>query len=207
MPRMNSRVRKRLYGILRDRDGERCRICRRRGNEKSLVIDHLDNNNDNNELSNLQLLCRRDNSRKNPRGPARRKILSPVSVRVCELDTPQISSAEYSKNQEAEPLFRHWLYDNVRTLGEIEYQEAIDCGAEIANCSQESVKRYIRKLCSSVGIMLIEREADERIFIRLRKAKSPRIQINTLENAFDTHPSETTSPNGEDNHAESQTNL
>ena len=165
MSRMNSRDRKRSYAILKERDGERCRICRRRGNYQTLVIDHIDNDNDNNELWNLQLLCRLDNYFKNPRSLGNQSTLC---VSVDEADGPKVTTAEYEKNLRSEPMFRHWIYDFLKKHNEIEHTEAIDSGAEIVQCSQETIKRYLRKMCSKAGILMLVRKNRDQIIVRLR---------------------------------------
>jgi len=52
-----------------ERDGEFCRKCEKLPSEGQLIIDHIDNNNDNNSFDNYQLLCRSCNYKKNPSRP------------------------------------------------------------------------------------------------------------------------------------------
>ncbi len=66
---MNGIMRKKLYRIIAERDGEYCKCCGKLPSEGQLVIDHRDNNEKNNDLANLQLLCRSCNYLKNPRRP------------------------------------------------------------------------------------------------------------------------------------------
>ena len=68
MSNMNSRTRQITYEYLKLRDGEYCRICGVSDEDKLLMVDHIDNDNSNNTPKNLQLLCRRCNYNKNPRG-------------------------------------------------------------------------------------------------------------------------------------------
>ena len=56
-----------MYAMLVKRDGERCKNCSCTSKERQLVVDHIDNNNNNNKLDNLQLLCRRCNFFKDSR--------------------------------------------------------------------------------------------------------------------------------------------
>ncbi len=69
MSNMNGITRKKLYPIIVSRDGEYCKCCGVLSTEQQLVIDHKDNDNSNNGLLNLQLLCRTCNYLKNPRQP------------------------------------------------------------------------------------------------------------------------------------------
>ena len=55
--------------IIAERDSECCKFCGRSPPEVKLVIDHKDNDNQNNYLDNLQLACRSCNYKKNPRRP------------------------------------------------------------------------------------------------------------------------------------------
>jgi len=57
MSNMNGRRRKRARKFLIERDGNVCKKCRVSGKKKKLVIDHIDNNNSNNNYDNMQLLC------------------------------------------------------------------------------------------------------------------------------------------------------
>jgi len=164
---MNSRNRKKYYPILALKFGEYCRICGDPGDFHSLVIDHTDNDNSHNELSNLELLCYRCNSIKNPRGKSIKKILSPVCVNEWEL--PRVKTAEMEKNSIVEPFFRRWLFSLLLNDGEIEYKLMIDSGAEAAHGSQEAIKRYLRKIISPSGWAETVKNEQGTIFVRLKK--------------------------------------
>ncbi len=138
-----------FYPKLVQRGGEKCNKCNKPGNLKTLVIDHIDNNNSNNKLSNLQLLCRSCNNRKNPRGKG--KKLSHVYIRGDEHEPPKIPSPEMKKNQECEPVFREWLKINMLKRGKMSTTDILDAGAEKADCSQSTINRYLRKVCSFEG--------------------------------------------------------
>ena len=146
MARLNSRERKKSYERLKARDGERCNICKRFGSHNTLVVDHRDNNPDNNDLLNLQLLCRSHNYLKNPRGSKAKIVLD-----SRDLAQPKITSAEFLKNTKSEPLFCHWIDKTLRKEHRILYDDAINSGAQMAGCSPVTAKRYLDKLTSSVG--------------------------------------------------------
>jgi len=67
--KMNGTTRKKLYKMISNRDGEYCKGCSKLPSEGQLVVDHRDNNNSNNSLRNLQLLCRTCNFIKNQKRP------------------------------------------------------------------------------------------------------------------------------------------
>jgi hypothetical protein len=165
---MNKRTRDKHYKIIANRDGERCKICGWKGDSKNLVIDHIDNNNSNNELSNLQLLCRSDNNRKNPRGKG--KLLSPMYVCVSSREFEEVkrASPEMEKNTEAEPTFRHWIFEELRERITLPIDEVIDSGAEVSHCSQETIKRYLRKICSPVGFAYLRPDGGGKKWILLK---------------------------------------
>lgn len=146
---MNSRTRKRLYPLLVKRDGERCAICRGHGTTLTLVIDHVDNDNSNNDPANVQLVCRKCNLEKNPRGGLNQ---SPIYVDTNAYESRKRPSPELQRNMDCEPAFRRWLYRKVKTKGRIEFHDAVNAGAEKAGCSQATIVRYIQKVTSSEGI-------------------------------------------------------
>lgn len=144
MARMNSKTRKRLYEILRGRDGEYCAGCGRVGSWESLCIDHEDNNNRNNALDNLQFLCRSCNTKKNPRGKGKSEGKPPIIESIP-------SSKELMLKEKYEPMFRKWLEEKVIRDGSIAVQEAIDAGAEITGAATITIEKYLRKMCSTAG--------------------------------------------------------
>jgi hypothetical protein len=163
MARMNATRRKKLYKSLVLRDGECCFIGGEPGNASSLVIDHADNDNSNNTLGNLHLICRSTNAVKNPRGSSR-KIQSSMSMKTAEemlrLEAAQASSAEFLKNMQAEPDFKHWLFSEIWRKARLPLNDVLDCGAAIARCSQATVNRYLKKECSRVRLYQIIEETD-----------------------------------------------
>jgi hypothetical protein len=161
-----------MYEFLAHRDGEYCFIGGESGNDQTLVIDHADNDNSNNDPSNLNLICRSMNAAKNPRGRSRKKMSS-VCVNVREellrAEFALPSSAEFKKNLQSEPDFRHWLFLEIWRKGRLPLDEVIDCGAAVARCSQESIKRYLRKECSRVRLYeIVNDETPRQKFVQLR---------------------------------------
>lgn len=138
------------YPYLVRRDGEHCRICGRKPTDVYLEIDHKDDNPKNNHPDNLQLLCRSDNRKKTGRGRGKQKpgLVQDGSV----IDREKISTAEFKKNAHCEPRFRHWLYEEMRKHGDMLLHEVINGGAEAAGCSPITVKRYLAKVCSNIGL-------------------------------------------------------
>ena len=142
---MNGRTRKRIYPILAQRDGEECSLCGVTGNTTSLVIDHRDNNNNNNDLDNYQLLCRSCNGKKNPKG--KRK------VSTNETTVQQTTaSREVILKERYEPKFIEWIKDQIKRWERIGKEEVINSGAQITGASQQTITRYLNKLCSGAGM-------------------------------------------------------
>lgn len=148
---MNKRTRDRLYPILVERQyGEYCKICGEPGDQKSLIIEHLDNNNANNGLENLRLSCQSCNILKNPRGKGQKKI-SPESASAREINIEQTKSAAQAKNDVSEPVFRRWVYSFMLVHGKISVHDAVNAGAEVARCSSQAARRYVDKMTSITG--------------------------------------------------------
>ena len=136
---MNSRTRKKWYTFLVSRDGEYCKGCGKLALECQLVVDHRDNNSKNNTESNLQLLCRSCNYLKNPRN-------EPLDLCVSNKDRSSISI-----NQEKESKFRKFVYESLDNSQVVDYDELINSSAEYCDISPETSKRYLKKMCSSLG--------------------------------------------------------
>jgi len=139
--KMNGLTRIKFYNIIVERDGEYCRCCGVLAEERQLVIDHKDNNNKDNDLSNLQLLCRSCNYLKNPRGP--------VDECVSEYKS---GATEIQINQRKEPAFKKFVYHELNEYGEVSEHDLINAGAEDIGISPVTAKRYLDKMCSSRGL-------------------------------------------------------
>lgn len=157
MTRMNKRQRDYFYPILVKRYGEICRMCGKLAfetNEKFLLIDHKDNDNGNNILDNLQLLCRSCNKIKNPQEDK-------------EFYTRE-KSPEMKANLRMEPYFRNWLQGLIQLNHKWLLEDIIDAGAEKCECSTETIKRYLRKCLSSEGIYEIVEGQKGREYIQFK---------------------------------------
>lgn len=140
---INSRLRKYAYGLVKKRDGEKCRICGRKGNSLTLIVDHIDDNDSHNprDGSNWQLLCRRHNNPhlKNPGQIERMKRAQ------APLDAPESMSAELRKNLRSEPIFQHFVYSYVRKHNAQPFETLVNIGAFKAHCSTITTRRYLKK--------------------------------------------------------------
>jgi len=144
--KMNGRTRKKFFGLLWRRDGPYCKCCGKLAWERSLVIDHRDNDNSNNSPENHQLLCRSCNYLKNPRRP----------VDMCVRNSPPILHSSLSVNRDKEPKFREWVLEELERKGAVDganisAEYVINTGAEKVGISPETVKKYLKKMCSTVG--------------------------------------------------------
>lgn len=156
MSRMNSRNRRKNFQMIVEREGGAfCRIGGEPLTFETAVIDHWNNNNDDNRPSNLCLLCKSMNAVKNSRGRDKRhELLSPmcgkIDKTVLENERIRTNSIELMKNMQAEPDFRHWLFWKIVHDGKVFFEDALDAGAAFARCSQETIRRYIRKELSEI---------------------------------------------------------
>lgn len=142
MSNMNGRTTKKLYDLLMERDGGYCNFCKTPATEKQLVIDHIDNNNVNNDLYNLQLLCRRCSYIRNHR----------VSGDTCER---YVTETEIQINRKKEPQFRKYVYGIISKDGCGKPKSLINSGAELCGISTTTAKRYLDKICSKNGLCKI----------------------------------------------------
>ena len=157
MSNMNSRDRERFYIAIAARDGEFCRGCGKLPHETKegfLCIDHRDNNNSNNDLMNLQFMCRACNYFKNPRNP-----------RSYE---ERAKTPEMKKGERMEKHFRNWLFGIVSENHKWLLEDVIDSGAEITGGSTETIKRYVRKCISEAGMYEIVEGQQSREFIQFK---------------------------------------
>jgi hypothetical protein len=167
---MSGPKRKKVYEMLARRDGERCFIGGEPLTFETGRIDHWNNINSDNRPRNQHIICPSMNSVKNPRGPSRVRpkgeILSSVSVNRAEVDgivRPQmvkVQSAEFLKNMQSEPNFRHWLFYQIVHLGQLKLDEVVACGAEFTGLSPQTIRRYLDKLTSRIGLYRYQ-EANE----------------------------------------------
>lgn len=102
-----------------------------------LYIDHIDNDNSHNELSNFQLLCPSCNKIKNP---------------TLKVELPyRPFTPEMAKNTKFEKKWRKWINDVVIEKGGLPIEEAIDGGAEKFGLSPETTRKYVKKIISDEG--------------------------------------------------------
>jgi len=159
---MNKKTRDKLYPIIAKRDGEYCRCCRKLPHEGQLVMDHKDNNNSNNSLTNLQLLCKSCNYLKNPKVE---------SLDLCVSDKNKENSVEscLSKNKKTEPAFRKFILDELDYHAEINsmpWDEAVNMSAEKIGISQMTAERYLKKMISKYGPLQLLCAFEHRIVLR-----------------------------------------
>ena len=170
--RLNSRQRQKLLDKLSKLRGKKCWIC---GRKKDLVVDDIFNDGDYTTPGKQQILCRRCNTRKNPRGKT--KILSSPALTTDDIEPKRITSAELDANRKAEPEFLSWLFFTVQTLGEISVKDAKNSGAayvskRIISISQQTVARYIDKHTSSEGDYVIEERGEDDAVIKFRSRQT-----------------------------------
>lgn len=141
MSKMNGKTRKKLYRLIASRDGEFCKQCEKLSSQGQLVIDHINNNNCNNSLDNLQLLCRACNYKKNPRRP----------VDLCVSNDTNSKDDSISINRSTEPQFREFVYNELDNENQVLLDDLIASGAEFVGISVETAKRHLKKMLSKYG--------------------------------------------------------
>jgi hypothetical protein len=195
---MNPKMRQVAYEFCVKRDGKKCTVCKRHPvakvtdpdrEVKELVVDHLDNDNSNNQPngSNWQLLCRRCNALKNPHG-RRAKVKFNKHLRlkqslVCGGSSEQQDedrrarwrqSKELEKSDRAEPIVRLYVQQQLRAYESLPKSDLEDAAAEHCTLhgvqvSQTTVARYMRKFCNPLNGFAEVFVADDIAYVRKRK--------------------------------------
>ena len=148
MSNMNSRMNKIARAYLTKKFGAHCRWCQALESERKLEVDHIDNNNKNNNPSNWQFLCRSCNYIKNPRLEEREPLDVCVSV-----SKPFNTPSEIKINREKEPRFKTYAEEEVKSNVQVLEQELIYSGAEKLGLSPITADRYLKKMYSSAGTL------------------------------------------------------
>lgn len=167
MPRRwGSNTRLWAYRYLVLRDGEHCDICTKIPTTRNgLDIDHKDGNKNNDNPSNLRLLCRHCNvilenksrlhemSKLEPsvRGEREREEGQPSTRLVREAVDYKGGSVEMQASFLFELDYREWVLLQVTQRGAVLKKEAIYAGAELVGCSPNTTTKYLAKLTSAAG--------------------------------------------------------
>jgi len=107
------------------------------GKKLELVIDHIDNNNSNNSLENLQLICRSCNTKKNhPRTTEPTTRNAPPEFIAGKKNIKKFTKYIYGRLEEPE------------ANGAVNYKDVVDDASNFIECTQQSVRNYIEKLKS-----------------------------------------------------------
>lgn len=141
---MNKVTHDRLYPLIVEKQkGEYCIGCKRDpfilitiGKNDKLVIDHIDNSNENNDLSNLQLLCRGCNTLKN-------------HWRKMPFIEDLPDSPTYKKSKQNEFRFRQYAMGRLlepEVNNFVHWDSIIQDGAEFCQCSEQAIKNYLSKM-------------------------------------------------------------
>lgn len=166
MARMNSRNRRKFYDLIVARDGGAfCFIGGEPLTFETAVIDHLNNLNNDNRLDNLHLFCKSMNCVKNSRGrDDRHRVLSPMSGKIytqmCENEQVRTNSIEIIRNMVSEPNALHFIFWRMIRDGKILLEDALDGAASFARCSQETVRRYLKKELSELRLYMLREDPE-----------------------------------------------
>lgn len=136
--------RQRNFWLIKKAVGDQwfCKGCGKevfKDKEPKALIDHIDNDSSNNLSINIQVLCRSCNKIKNPN-----KSFEPRKIQT---------QSEFT-NLRVEDAWRNWVADKVLTSnGEgFPIDDIINAGAELFDCSPETIeRRYMKKITSSAG--------------------------------------------------------
>lgn len=160
---MSQRSRKKYYPVIAKRDGDSCNICGVPVKAKLLVIDHIDNDNNNNAETNLQLLCRSCNVTKDHKTSRVSKtgaIIEPAITTTTE---------QMAVGRKARSKFLNWLVECLKLDGEMEYWTCVTDGSFITDVSAQTIERYITKFNSQYGPIAVTVDENNTRFIKMRE--------------------------------------
>lgn len=130
------------------------------GKNQQMVIDHIDNNNENNDINNLQFLCRGCNTLKN-------------HWRHMPFIEDLEDSPTFKKSKQNEFRFRQYVMGRLQepeSNGFLHLDSIIADGAEHVQCSQQAIKTYIDKMTAPrEGIFKVIIRQDAQDYLTLKE--------------------------------------
>lgn len=186
--------RKLMKHLLWKSQGGCCKICGRKTALDEGVIEHHDRNPANYSPENIGFVCYSCNQRKRPdycqKGSMSNGKVERENARGCSSETDGISETETERNrkrarlkkspleiqinQEGEPKFRRYLWENVGREGGLIKEDAIAEGAAIAGVNVQTTARWLAPAVSLVGpFRIFTVPGTETEIIKLRDNYSP----------------------------------
>ena len=139
-----------------------CYICKKQLDEPrrmSYVIEHLDNNRKNNDLSNLDIACRACNLNKNPPMLFKNKGKAFNSEREWERvrENLKVETLAMEKNRVGKPVFEQWLYSEMLKHNKLSLTDVIDSGSFVSGVGPDTVhKRWLLPMVSRVAFLKLD---------------------------------------------------
>lgn len=174
-----------VFEQLVERDGGfRCFYCKKSFDEKTSILEHLNNNRNDNRLDNLVLSCQSCNIKKidvtTLQDLAYEKLeMNENKIFVREKDLKKIASEksqegskEIDINIKNSDITKKFISDRVDLGGFVEFKDALDscvyfCKTITGHGSHQSVRNYIAALTSSVSpFEIIKNEHKKKIIVR-----------------------------------------
>lgn len=176
------------YNFLAAYEGEYCLVGRisHKKCAGSLEIDHADNNPWNWRPDNLHLVCRKHNlelrklttmahkaimARYGAKNESERKNIKgciPSDLVKAVVDYTS-GSPEMQVNRLCKEIFTDWVMELLNKYGQWPKNDVINSGAYVAGCENQSCRRYLEVLTSSVGPLQERRDQMGPIVISFRK--------------------------------------
>jgi hypothetical protein len=153
-------------------DGQTCEICKRQQDthgRTGLIIEHIDNDQKNNDPANLRLAHQSCNVIKDPPHSKERRLSQDVvqeSVCVKVNPAPKVRSQDgfaANKNRMAEPLLRRWVYAILKANRDSSKspQWLVREGSAYVGANPVTVDRYLDKMLSEIFGMLVVTSDDK----------------------------------------------
>lgn len=160
-----------------------CYICKKplvEAKRMTYVIEHIDNNPKNNEISNLNISCRSCNKKKDisliykahkVKGLTLNYIYTDARKKMLN-DRLRIDSMAMAKHIHGEPIFRDFAVQIVKQKGIIRADELVNAGCELAGIQPKKGYEYLSKMTSLTGeLEIIEKDSRDHVILKDEEKK------------------------------------
>lgn len=172
-----------IWEQLVERDGgNRCWYCKKPFNGKRPIIEHLNDNRNDNRLDNLVLSCQSCNIKKISDDTMKRlsdeKLeLNEKGIYVREKDLKKLSKSEERTSNEIDinmknfDITEKYIRDRIDSWDSVDFKDTVDscvylCRKNTGHGSHQCVRNYIGSLTCSVGPYQMVKEGKQKLIVK-----------------------------------------
>lgn len=184
--------RRRAFELIHERDGGlHCIYCKKLLSSRTLVFEHLNNNDTDNRLENLAFACQSCNIKKSKKTTDNDRLLIMADAKLTMNEKKLFvgekfvnsftkkfniygeSSKEIEINKKNNDIVEEYLRDEINKYGSVLFKDALDscvylCQSNTGHGSQQSIRNYFASLTSSVAPYEISRDIKNKKIIQKR---------------------------------------